>query len=106
MIVLPLFRFAARLNSQNPYETEIHNESWHINLYTNNGISNWHIWNIDPMKMKILPSFQFVTRLLTPNTRNSLVHNSWNEMEQCEKRAYSSSKCEKWTSAENKKTSS
>jgi len=43
MIVLPLFEHATQLNSQTPYEIEIHNELWRINLYMNTGISNWKI---------------------------------------------------------------
>ena len=43
MSALPLFQLAIRLYSQNPYETEIHNEFREINLYMNIGISNWHI---------------------------------------------------------------
>jgi len=63
-IVLPLLKDATRLNSQNTYETEIHNELWNIKLYMNTGISNWHIWSIVPTKMKYLPLFQFDTLLL------------------------------------------
>jgi len=43
MIILPSFLFANRLNSQNPYESEIHNELYHINFYMNIGISNFHV---------------------------------------------------------------
>ena len=70
MSALPLFQLATRLNTQNPYETQIHNEFTEINLYMNIGISNWHIWSIDPRKWK------------------SLVHNSKSEMERCEKVAF------------------
>ena len=65
MIVLPLFLLALIWDSQNTYVIEIHNELCHINLYMIIGISNWHIWSIDPTKMKFLTSFQFDTRLLT-----------------------------------------
>ena len=64
MIVVPSFQVATRLNSQNPYESEIYNELWHIKLYMNTGISNSHIWSIVLTKMKYLPLFQFDTRLL------------------------------------------
>jgi hypothetical protein len=64
MIVLNLFHLTTWLHSQNPYETKIHNELWHINLYMNIGISNWYIWSIDPTKMRFLTSFHFDTRLL------------------------------------------
>jgi len=47
MILLPLFQLATRLIWQNIYKNQIHNELWHNNLYTNIGISNWHIWIID-----------------------------------------------------------
>jgi len=41
-IVLHSFHLATRLHSQNTNETEIINELWHINLFMNFGISNWH----------------------------------------------------------------
>ena len=88
MIVLPLFLFDTRLKSQNPYETEIHNIIRLINIGMNTGIANWLIWSIDIYKMRILSLFQFDTRLLTSKHRNSLVNNSWSEMELCEKRAF------------------
>jgi len=47
MIGLLLFQVATRLNSQNTYETEIHNEICHINIYMNIGISIWHNWSYD-----------------------------------------------------------
>ena len=47
MILLPSFQFATRLNSQNTNETEFINELWHINLFMNIGISNWHNRNFD-----------------------------------------------------------
>ena len=52
MNALPLFQIATRLNTQNPYDTEIHYEFRDINLYMNIGISHWHIWSIDPTRMK------------------------------------------------------
>ena len=47
MIVLPSFKLARRLNSQNTNETEFTNEIWHINFFMNIGISNWHNWIFD-----------------------------------------------------------
>ena len=41
MSALPLLQLATRLNTQNPYEIEIHNESRGINLYMNIGISSY-----------------------------------------------------------------
>jgi len=43
------------------------NELWHINLYTNISISNWHNSSFDSTKMKFFTLFQFLTRLLTSN---------------------------------------
>jgi hypothetical protein len=43
MSALLLFQLATRLYTQNPLETEIHNEFREINLCMNIGISNWHI---------------------------------------------------------------
>jgi len=65
MIDSHLFHMTTWFNSQNPYETEIHNELRHINLYMNIGISNWHIWSIYTTKMMLLTLFLFDTRLLT-----------------------------------------
>jgi len=48
IIALPSFQLATRLNSQNRKETDIINELWHINLFINNGTSNWNIWSFDP----------------------------------------------------------
>jgi len=42
IIVLPSFHLATRLKSQNANETVFNNELWHINLFMNIGISNWH----------------------------------------------------------------
>ena len=53
------------LNSKNQYMKQIQNELWNLNLYMNTSISNWHIWNIDPTEMRVLPFFQFDTKLLT-----------------------------------------
>jgi len=72
-IVQHSFQLATRLNSQNPYVTEYHNELWHISLYMNIGNSNWHIWNIDPTNMRFLSLFQFDTRLLTSKHSNLFI---------------------------------
>jgi len=53
MIVLASFQLATRLNSQNTNESEFINELWHINLYMNIGISNWHIWIFDPTEKNL-----------------------------------------------------
>ena len=68
VLIIECFAFISaryRLNSENQYENEIHNEHWDINFYMNTGISSWHIWSIDPTKMRFLLFFQFDTRLLT-----------------------------------------
>jgi hypothetical protein len=40
------------------------NENWHIKLYMDIGISNWHNWSFDSTKMKFFNLFQFLTLLL------------------------------------------
>ena len=88
MIVLPLFQFATRLNSQNSYETEIHNEFSHINLYKNSGNSNWHTEVSTHRNWSICLYFSSINHYWPPNTRKSLVQTSWIEMERCKKRAF------------------
>jgi len=63
--VLPFVSARYTIKYTEPYESEIHNELREINLYMNMDISNWHVWSIDPTKMKFLPFFQLYTRLLT-----------------------------------------
>ena len=46
------------------------NELWHINLYMNISISNWHNTSFVSTKMKFFTLFQFLTRLLTSNHFN------------------------------------
>ena len=46
------------------------NELWHINLYMNISISNWHNSSFDSTKMKIFTLLQFLSRLLTSNHFN------------------------------------
>jgi hypothetical protein len=65
MIILPSFQLATRLNSQNTYENIFHNEIWHINLYMNIGISNWHNWSYYTMRLKFMNLYHFFTRILT-----------------------------------------
>ena len=62
--VFTLFQLATQLNSQNPRETEFHNEFCKINFYMAIGISKWRIWSIDTSKMRFLTLFQLDTRLL------------------------------------------
>ena len=64
MIVLPSFQVATRLASQNTNETAFINEYWHINLFMNIGISNWHK-EVSNSRICFLTLFQFLTRLLT-----------------------------------------
>ena len=64
------------------------NVLWHINLYMNISISNWHNSIFGSPKMMFFTLFQFLSRLLTSNHLISLVHNSLGEMEWCEKRAF------------------
>ena len=58
MIVLPSFQLATRLNSQNTNETEFIIELWHIHLFMNIGISNWHNWNLD---LTLIFFFDFIS---------------------------------------------
>ena len=46
------------------------NELWHINLYMNFSISNWHNSRFDFTKMNFFTLFQILTRLLTSNHFN------------------------------------
>jgi len=84
MIVWSLIQLSTQLNSQNPFDNEVHNEIWHINLYRNTGISNWNVWSIDQTKMRYLLYFSSIHVDRPPNTRNTMVHKSWSEMERCE----------------------
>jgi len=60
-ILLSLFQLATPLNSQNPYDTNIHYEHSYINLFMH---SNWHFWSIEYTKLRVLPLFQFDTWFL------------------------------------------
>ena len=71
MSVLPLFKLTTRLNSPNPYETEIHNKFWDKNLFINTGIRNWNIWSMDPTKLRFFAYISVlytITDLQTPET--------------------------------------
>ena len=46
------------------------NELWHINLYMNIRISNWHNSNFRLHENEFFTLFQFLTRLLTSNHFN------------------------------------
>ena len=61
--------FATRLNSQNKNESAFINELWHINLFMNIGISNWHKEVSTSSKCFFFTLFQFRTRLLTSKHR-------------------------------------
>ena len=71
-----------------------------LNLYMNIRISNWHNSSFDFTKINFFTLFQFLTRLLTSNHFNLIIHNSSGQMEWCENVLFSFSKCEKWKSAE------
>ena len=61
IIVLPSFQLVTRINTQNRKETRFINVIWHIILYMNIGISNWHNWSFDHTNMKFFTLFQFLT---------------------------------------------
>ena len=65
LIVLPSFQLVTSINSQNRIEIVLINVLWHIILYMNIGISNWHNWIFDPTNMTFFTLFQFLTRFLT-----------------------------------------
>jgi hypothetical protein len=93
IIVLPLFHFSTRLNSQNPHDNEIQNEFCHINFNRDNGISNWHIWSINPMKKRFLfISVPYkITDLQTPETLEYITRGAkWSDVKTV---FFSSSKC-------------
>ena len=65
IIVLPSFQIVTQINSQSRYEIVFINVLWHINLYMNIGISNWHNWSFDTTIRRFYTLFQFLTRFLT-----------------------------------------
>ena len=89
MLVLPSFLLATRLNSQNANKTEFINGIFHIKLYMNIGISNWHNWIFDPSKRSFLFYFMSLHNYWLPTTWKSLLYTSFGEMKRCEKRASS-----------------
>ena len=65
------------------------NELWHINLYMNISISNWHNSSFDyKRKWSFLLYFSSLHDYWTPPTLISLVHNSLCKMGWCEKSAF------------------
>jgi hypothetical protein len=89
IVVLPSFQLPTRLISQITKETVFINEHWHINLYMNIGISNWHNWIFDPRICSFLIYFSSLHDYWPPITWNSLVHTSWGEMERVWKTCFS-----------------
>ena len=82
------FQLAKRLNSQNRKGSEFINELININLYMIIGNYNLNNWVSTPRKWKFWHYFSSIHDYWTPITWNSLVHNSWGEMERCEKRVF------------------
>ena len=67
----------------------IQNELWHIKLYMNTGISNWHMYEVSTLqKWSICLYFSSIHNYSSPNTWNYLLRNYWSEIERCEKRAF------------------
>ena len=87
MIALHLFQLTTRFNSLYTYESDIHYELWHINLYMKIGFSNWHIGSIDLTKKWFSTQFQFDTRLLTCMHLKPFSTYFVGQMERWEKRA-------------------
>ena len=69
IIFLPSFQLVTQLNSQNRKERSLL-IFWHINLYMNISISNWHNSRFDSTKIKFFTLFQFLSRLLNSNHFN------------------------------------
>ena len=80
------------------------NELWHINLYINISISNWHNSIFSSTKMNYLVYFSSVHDYWPPTTLMKLVYNSLGEMEWCEKRAFQLLKMRKMKISWNIKT--
>ena len=79
------------------------NELWHINLYMNISISNWHNSSFESTKMIFLFYFSSFHDYWPPTTLFSLVHNS-GEMEWFETRAFQLLKIRKMKVSRNIKT--
>ena len=84
---MPSFQLVTQINSQNRNETVFINVLWHIILYMNIGISNWHNWIFDPRIWSFLLYFSSLHDFWLPSTWKSLVRTSLGEMERCELRA-------------------
>ena len=69
IIFLNSFQLVTQLNSQNRKERSLL-IFWHINLYMNISISNWHNSRFDSTKIKFFTLFQFLSRLLNSNNFN------------------------------------
>ena len=93
-------RYTIKFTEQkwNKFITEV----WHINLYMNICISNWHNSSFDSTKMKFLLYFSSLHDYWPPTTLISFVHNSLGEMEWCEKRAFQLLKMRKMKGGWNK----
>ena len=80
------------------------NELWHINLYMNISISNWHNSSFDSTKMNFLLYFSSLHDYWPQTTLIPLVHNSLGEMDWCEKRTFQLLKMRKMKVSWNIKT--
>ena len=103
IIFLPSFQLFTRLNSQNRKETSF-NELWHINLYMNISISNWHNSSFEYTKMNFLLYFSSLHDYWPPTTLIPLVHNSLGEKVWCDKRTFQLLKMRKMKVSWNIKT--
>ena len=88
MIALPSFQLATRIISQNTNVTVFNNEIWPLNflwiLVFPIGITEFST----SRKCCFLLYFSSFHDYWPPSTWNSLIHNSWGEMERCGKRAF------------------
>jgi len=100
MIVLSLFQFDTRLNSQNPYEPEIYNELRHLKSIRIPAFSICIFEVSTPRNWCFCLYFSLIHDYWPSITRNSSVYYFWNELERCEKVLFSFSKREKWIFAE------
>ena len=99
IIFLPSFQLVTRLNSQNRNETSLLMNSDTLNNICILVFPFGIIHVSTPRKWSLLLYFSSSHDYWLPSTLNSLVNNS-GEMERCEKRVFSFSKCEKLKSAE------
>ena len=70
IIFLPSYQLVTRLIFSEQKWNKFINELWHINLYMNISISNWHNSIFDPHENEVFTLFQFLTRLLTSSHFN------------------------------------